>query len=118
MSEEENNDISMKVYRKIKDGEDKNRIVVWMTSQGFSLEEARPYVDDFIFEERHGGRREGLYLILQGGGLLVLAALLFGVGKLLGRFFIFPLIMAGAFLVGIGFIAVGLFKVITNFRLL
>ena len=66
-----------------------------------------------MFEKRHGGRMAGVTMILQGSGMVAGAGLLYWLSQFVGTFLL-PLLMAGAFLVGLGYIAIGIFKTIFN----
>ena len=107
----------MEGYSKVFAGEDPQRVITWMADRGIPYNEAKKCVDEALFEKKHGGRRDGVLALFKGGGLIVISALLFGLSRLLGGIFILPLIMAGAFLVGIGYLLVGLFQIVTNVEL-
>lgn len=110
---EEKYAILVEGMQKIFQGEEPKRVTTWLTDRGISYSEAKETVRDAMFEKRHGGRMAGVTMILQGSGMVAGAGLLYWLSQFVGTFLL-PLLMAGAFLVGLGYIAIGIFKTIFN----
>ncbi|TNE49348.1 MAG: hypothetical protein EP343_12595 [Deltaproteobacteria bacterium] len=111
--QERQSEVCFEGMQKIFQGEDPKRVTAWMADRGIPYSEAAQVVRDALFEMNHGGRISGLNLILQGGGMVLGAGVLYWISQYVGAFLL-PLLMVGAFLVGLGYIVVGVFKLITN----
>ncbi len=117
MTKEKQTELIMEGLQKLFAGEKPELVVLWMTDRGVPYEEAKKQVENTVFKLKHGGRRSGLSALFKGGGLLLLAALLSGAGKLLGSHLLLPLLMAFVLLMGIAYTTIGVFQIVTNLQL-